>query len=123
MSINGAWGGGFNRVYSSIYDATMAFSLANYGQPPTDSSQITPYLKRTVDPITLQKYFGQIAADIAANPPSPEMIALVPALNAYKTANNGQYPKTPSDLAPYVTTSEQQAALQKAEQNYPSQRR
>jgi hypothetical protein len=123
MSINGAWGGGFNRVHDAIYDATMAFTLANYGQTPTDPSQITPYFKRTVDPVTVQKYFSQITADLAANPPSPEQLALIPALQAYKAANNGQCPKNPSDLSAYLTTPEQQAALQKVEQNYSATKR
>ena len=120
MSINGASGGAFNRMHDAIYDATMEFTLANYGQPPTDPSQIAPYLKRSVDPVTMQKYFGQITADLAANPPSPEQKALIPALLAYKAANNGQFPKIPSDLSPYVTTPEEQAALQTVEQRYPS---
>ena len=55
MSINGAWGSGFNRVHDAIYDATMTFTLANFGQTPSDPSQIAPYLKKTVDPVTMQK--------------------------------------------------------------------
>ena len=45
-----------------------------------------------------------------------EINTLTPALKAYAAANNGQEPKNPSDLLPYLTTSEQQAAFQKLEQ-------
>jgi RNA polymerase sigma factor (sigma-70 family) len=38
---------------------------------------------------------------------------LTPALNAYMAANNGVTPADPSYLSPYITTPEQQAALQK----------
>jgi hypothetical protein len=37
-------------------------------------------------------------------------------LKAYQAANNGQEPKNSSDLLPYLTTPEQQAAYQKLEQ-------
>ncbi len=47
---------------------------------------------------------------------STEIATLTPALKAYATANNGQEPKNPSDLLPYLTTPEQQAAFQKLEQ-------
>jgi RNA polymerase sigma factor (sigma-70 family) len=42
----------------------------------------------------------------------PETV-LMPALKAYEAANNGLQPTDPSQLAPYLTTPEQQAALQK----------
>jgi RNA polymerase sigma factor (sigma-70 family) len=38
---------------------------------------------------------------------------LKPALNAYQAANNGMEPTDPSQIQPYLTTPEQQAALQK----------
>jgi RNA polymerase sigma factor (sigma-70 family) len=120
MSMTGAGGGSFNKFHDAIYDATMTFTLANNGQTPSDPSQIAPYLKKPVDAATIQKYFGQIATDIAANPPSPEIITLAPALKAYAEANNGQHPKKPSDLLPYLTTPEQQAAFQKLEQKNPA---
>jgi RNA polymerase sigma factor (sigma-70 family) len=43
---------------------------------------------------------------------NPEAI-LAPAVKAYMTANNGLEPTDPSQLGPYLTTAEQQAALQK----------
>ena len=118
MSMSGGGGGSFNRNHDAIYDATTAFSIDNNGQLPSDSSQITSYLKRSIDTATMQKYFSQITADIAANPPSLEKIAIAPAVKAYAAANNGQHPKNPLDLLPYATTPEQQAAVQKLEQEF-----
>jgi RNA polymerase sigma factor (sigma-70 family) len=45
-----------------------------------------------------------------------EATILAPASKAYQAANNGQEPKNSSDLLPYLTTPEQQAAYQKLEQ-------
>lgn len=39
---------------------------------------------------------------------------LLPAMKAYAAANNGMQPEDLSQLAPFLTTPEQQAALQKA---------
>jgi RNA polymerase sigma factor (sigma-70 family) len=69
MSMTGGGGGSFNKFHDAIYDATMAFTIANNGQTPSDPSQITSYLKKPVDAVTMQKYFSQITSDIAANPP------------------------------------------------------
>ena len=41
------------------------------------------------------------------------MDVLAPALKAYAAANSGREPNDPSQLAPYLTTPAQQAALQK----------
>lgn len=113
MSLSGAGGGSFNKIQSAIFDATMAYTIANNNQTPTDPSQIASYLKRQIDPAAMQKYFALVSADIAANPPPPETAVLSPALRAYTTANNGNLPKNPTDLIPYLTTPEQQAAFQK----------
>jgi RNA polymerase sigma factor (sigma-70 family) len=40
------------------------------------------------------------------------MTTMAPVLNAFSAANNGNMPTDPAQLAPYVTTPEQQAALQ-----------
>jgi hypothetical protein len=45
---------------------------------------------------------------------------LTPALNAYAAANNGTQPTDPSQLAPYITTPEQQAALQNFMKQHPT---
>jgi hypothetical protein len=118
MSLSGGGGGSFNQYHNDIYDATMAYTLANNGQTPNDPAQITPYLKRPVEDVTMQKYFSEIVSNITADPPPSEQITITPVLNAYKEANNGQYPKIPSDLLPYAKTPEQQAALQKVLQQY-----
>jgi hypothetical protein len=47
---------------------------------------------------------------------STEIAVLAPAMKAYEDAHNGQGPTGPSDLLPYLTTPEQQAAWQKLEQ-------
>jgi hypothetical protein len=116
MSINGAWGGRFNRVQQAVEAAASAFSADHVGQMPADSSQLTSYLKTPVDAVTIRKYLNQYLA----NPPPPEAATLAPALKAYSDANNGQMPKNPSDLLTYLTTPEQKAELQKIEQNNPA---
>lgn len=118
MSINGAWGGRFNRVQQAVEAAANAFTADHVGQMPADSSQLTSYLKTPVDAVTIQKYLNQFLA----NPPSPEAATLAPAVKAYSDANNGQMPKIPSDLLPYLMTPEQKAALQKIEQKNPAQK-
>jgi RNA polymerase sigma factor (sigma-70 family) len=43
---------------------------------------------------------------------SAARVALLPAMTAYAAANNGKEPTDPSQVQPYITTPEQQAALQ-----------
>ena len=50
------------------------------------------------------------------DPSSNPGVILKPAMQAYAAANNGQQPADPSQLAPYATTPEQQAALQRVMQ-------
>ena len=119
MSINGAWGGGYNRVHDAIYQAIAAYAGANLFEAPAEPAQITPYLKRNVDPAALQKYFAEITADMANNPPTAEKMTLMPLIQAYESANAGQHPKKPSDLLPYATTSEQQVAIEKVTKDNP----
>lgn len=99
MSINGAWGGRFNRVQQEVESAANSFSSANQGQMPTDPSQLQPYLDGPLDPVTIQKYLSQVAA----NPPPPELAQL---LQSYASANNGRSPSGPADLLPYVTPAQ-----------------
>jgi hypothetical protein len=121
MSLAGGGGGSFNLVHNAISDAAVAYTVANNGQTPTDSSQLAAYLKRPVDAAALQKYFDPIVSDIASNAPPPAVSAwLVPALKAYSADHQGQFPKAPADLQPYLSTPEQQAELQKLEQNSPA---
>jgi hypothetical protein len=101
----------------TLFDAAMAFTFANNGQIPQDSSQILPYLKENVDPVTIQKYFKPITTDIAANnPPLSPKIVLAPVFRAYESANNGQDPENLAGLLPYITSPNQKAALKKLEQ-------
>ncbi|MBI4659862.1 MAG: hypothetical protein HY735_13560 [Verrucomicrobia bacterium] len=46
----------------------------------------------------------------------PEAAALVPVLKVYAGNHNGRVPQNVAELRPYLTTPEQQAALQKLEQ-------
>jgi hypothetical protein len=117
MSLAGGGGGSWNHLRDAIYNATMDYTLANNGQTPDDPSQLTAYLKRPVEAVTLQKYFGEVAADIAANPPSPDMITMQPVISAYAAANHGQHARSATDLLPYVTTPAQQAAFQRLQQS------
>ncbi len=109
MSMSGGGGSSFNKVQQAILSAAGAYAVANNGQLPGDPSQIAAYLNQPIDPATVQKYLTEIAAD----PPPPEAVTIIPALNAYAAAHNGDYPKNPADLEPYLTTPEQQAALKK----------
>jgi len=117
ISLAGGGGGSFNRFHDTIYDAEASYTFDHDGQVPNDPSQIASYLKRPVDAATLQKYFSPIAADIAANGP-PKTAWLTQALKAYIAAN-GQGPKHPTDLLPYVSTAEQRAELQKMDLDNP----
>ncbi len=121
MSLAGGGGGSFNLVHNAISDAAVAYTVANNGQTPTDPSQLAAYLKRPVDAAALQKYFDPIVSDIASNAPPPAVSTwLLPALKAYSADHQGQFPKAPADLQPYLSTPEQRANLQKMEQNSPA---
>jgi hypothetical protein len=112
MSIYGAWGGGFNRVGEAVQTAAREFAKDNNGQMPTDPYQIAAYLKRPIDPVTIQRNLKAIAAD----PPPPEVATLAPAFKAYAEATDGKPVINPLDLVPYLATPEQQAAFLKLEQ-------
>jgi RNA polymerase sigma factor (sigma-70 family) len=111
MSINGAWGSGYNLVEQAVNSAINNFQMDHPGQVPTDPSQLQPYLTQPVEPAALQKYLDQNAA----HPPPPELLAISPALQAYSAANNGQYPNNPAAVLPYITTPQQMAAFEKLE--------
>lgn len=109
MSINGAGGSRFNLVNEAVWSAVNAFIADNHGQLPLNGSQILPYLRRSVEPVTIEKYLERFVAEHR----SPDLVALAPSLAAYAAAHNDEGPKKPSDLFPYVTTPEQRAALEK----------
>jgi RNA polymerase sigma factor (sigma-70 family) len=112
MSMNGAGGSVFNNVQNTIAEAAWHFAINNNGQPPSDPSQIASYLNRSIDAAIVQKYFDQIKSGLAANHlPSTEITKLAPVFKAYAAANNGHIPQDPSNLLPFVTTPEQQAAF------------
>ncbi len=107
MSLNGGGGGAFNRIQDAINGAAREFARDHNFQAPTNPAQIAPYLKKAIDTATIQKYLNQFVLD----PPSPEEVTMAPVLKAYASDHNGEFPKSPSDLLPYITTSEQQAAF------------
>lgn len=120
MSMNGAGGNIFNKVKDTIQKAAFAFTVDNNGNPPTDPSQLVPYLSKPIDPATVQKYLRPIMSDISANFPPAQMATLAPAFKAYASAKGSDYPQDPSQLLPYLTTPEQQAALRSLYKNtYP----
>ena len=113
ITINGASGGGFNRNQDAINDAAREFARVNNYQAPTNPSQIEPFLHKAIDAATIQKYLNQFVVD----PPSSEEAVMAPVLSAYFNAHNGARPNKASDLLPYITTPEQQAAFQNLEKN------
>jgi RNA polymerase sigma factor (sigma-70 family) len=113
ITLNGASGGGFNRNQDAINDAAREFARLNNYQSPTNPAQIAPFLSRTIDPVTIQKYLNQFVMD----QPSPDEIIMAPVLHAYFMAHNGARPAKGADLLPYITTPEQQAAFQRLERN------
>jgi hypothetical protein len=115
MSLNGGGGGAFNRIQDAVNDAAREFARDNNFQAPSDPAQIATYLKKAIDSATIQKYLNQFVLD----PPSPQEVTMAPVLKAYAKDHNGEFPKSPSDLVPYITTPEQQAAFQKLEQKGP----
>jgi hypothetical protein len=115
MSLNGGSGGSFNRIQDAINDAAREFAHDNNFQVATNPAQIASYLRKTIDAATIQKYLNQFVLD----PPSSEEVTMAPVLKAYANDHNGETPKSPSDLLPYITTPEQQAAFQKLGQKSP----
>jgi RNA polymerase sigma factor (sigma-70 family) len=113
ITIKGASGGGFNRNQDAINDAAREFARVNNYQAPTNPSQIEPFLHKAIDAATIQKYLNQFVVD----PPSSEEAVMAPVLSAYFNAHNGARPNQASDLLPYITTPEQQAAFQNLEKN------
>jgi len=111
ISLDGASGGRFNRVQQAVEIAAADFAKDNNGQIPTVPSQITAYLRKPIEAATIQKYLTLTAAD----PPPPELGTLSPAVKAYQEANNGASPNDGLELAPYLTTPEQKAALLRLE--------
>jgi type II secretory pathway pseudopilin PulG len=111
MSINGGGGSSFNRIEEAINDAAREFARNNEFQTPVRPDQIAAYLDRTIDPGTVQKYLDKFAKE----PPSPEELTMVPVMKAYRNDHSGAYPQEAADLLPYITTPDQQAALQKIE--------
>lgn len=59
MSLDGQGGSRFNKVQQAVETAARDFSADNNSQVPDNPSQITPYLKATIDAATVDKYLNQ----------------------------------------------------------------
>ena len=123
----------------SIQNALVNYLQANSGQLPADVTQLKPFFGSNVDADLLQRYemtqpgvvsekaspladqddtYYQISRDgVAVTIGGVAEKALGPALQAYTDAHNGQKPRDPSQLQPYIKTPAEQAALQNLLQN------
>jgi hypothetical protein len=99
-------------VADAVRTAATEFAHDHHGQLPTDHAQLTPYLKRPVDAVTIQKHLK----DLIADPPSQDLTTLAPALRAFVEANGVREPEHGLELVPYLSTPEQQTAFLKLEQ-------
>ena len=116
---------------------TDTLQLTAYLDPPVDNTILQRYeIVRSVPTISTpapsewvvtQKNAVDLECDqrVAAGPGgsgvggfefSEILDTLAPAISAYASANDGQLPTDPAQLSPYVTTPDQQAALDKLEQ-------
>jgi RNA polymerase sigma factor (sigma-70 family) len=122
-----------------VHAALVNYAQANSGLSPTEMSQLVPYFTSPTDASVLQRYeiaqpglvsekstpiddqddtYYQITKD------GPEVIlgsvaekTLGQAFQAFVDAHNGEKPKDPSQLQPYVKTPAEQTALQNLLQN------
>jgi len=127
---------------TTVQSALGNYAQANNGQLPTDLSQLQPYFAPPLDDSVAQRYeitqpgtisektgslideAGnyyssriQVSSDGISSSTTSED-SLHQAIQAFLAANNGQSLTDPSQLMPYVTTPEEQAALQKIIKNY-----
>jgi hypothetical protein len=96
--------------------AARAFGLTCQERQGDVSPESEEYAgDEAIDATTIQKYLGHFVLD----PPSSEEVTMAPVFKAYADDHNGEFPKSSSDLLPYITTPEQKAAYQKLEQESP----
>jgi hypothetical protein len=122
-----------------IQAALVNYVQANNGQSPTEMSQLAPYFTSATDASALQRYeitqpglvnekatpiddqddtYYQISKDgVQVILGSVAEKTLSQAFQAFVDAHNGEKPKGPSQLQPYVKTPAEQAALQNLLQN------
>jgi len=63
-SLTGTRSSSVNRTDDVIEDAARKFASANNGLLPKDPAQLTPYLRRAIDPAELQRVFRKIPSDV-----------------------------------------------------------
>jgi RNA polymerase sigma factor (sigma-70 family) len=117
-----------------LQNALANYSQANNGQSPADIAQLKPFFGSAVDASLLQRYevtqpgiISEKANSLAdqddtyyqVNRDGVDVIlgsvaekTLSQAFQAYVDAHNGEKPKEPSQLRPYLKTPAEQAALQ-----------
>jgi RNA polymerase sigma factor (sigma-70 family) len=123
----------------AIQTALVNYVQANNGQLPTDVTQLKPFFGSAVHADLLQRY-EITQPGVVSEKPSPladqddtyyqisrdgvDVIlgsvaenALGQALQAYVEAHNGEKPRDPSQLQPYIKTPAEQVALQNLLQN------
>jgi RNA polymerase sigma factor (sigma-70 family) len=122
-----------------VQTALLNYIQANNGQSPTEMSQLAPHLASAADASVLQRYeitqpglvsekatpiddlddtYYQISKDgVDVILGSVAEKTLSQAFQAFVDAHNGEKPKDPSQLQPYVKTPAEQAALQNLLQN------
>jgi RNA polymerase sigma factor (sigma-70 family) len=100
----GSAGNGFNPEMKTLQSVAAAFAAANPGQTPTDVADLLPYATTREQQAAIQKQM-----EMQQNDPRANAATLV--LKAFAAANPGREPKSSSELLPYATTPEQQAAV------------
>jgi RNA polymerase sigma factor (sigma-70 family) len=127
---------------TKIRTALKSYLRANGGKMPADLSQLQPYFDPPADEAALQRWEVAPAKTIPLNMGTDVIITqraavddvfdtrlaigpdglgsrpflspeTTPVYEAYRAAHNGQWPDDVSELQPYATTPEQQAAFQK----------
>ena len=131
-----------NIFATTIRSALKTYLNANGGKMPADMSQLQPYFDPPADEAALQRWEVAPAKTIPLNMHTDVIITqraavddvfdtryaigpdglgsqdylsreTTPVYEAYRAAHNGQWPDDVSELQPYATTPEQQAAFQK----------
>jgi RNA polymerase sigma factor (sigma-70 family) len=128
-----------NNFSQMVQTALVNYLQSSNGQSPTEMSQLAPYFTSAIDPSVLQRYeitqpglvhekatplddqddtYYQISKDgVEVILGSVAERTLSQALQSFIDSHNGEKPKDPSQLQPYVKTPGEQAALQNLLQN------
>ena len=115
MSINGAWGGRFNRIRESVEASVSAYAQDHKEQAPKRANELRAYVDPRISDADIEKYFSAAVTRYSAQPITPELrsafTVIDPVIKAFEAANPGKAGFQPADLRPYAKTPEQQTAL------------